>query len=84
MEANGTPAALAPIARQVLDWVASERNLAPYQTEYDNPVDPDVLRRIELCALATLDVGMLHDLYCIGPRPEGDPGAPPTDLQDER
>lgn len=80
MNVNGTPAALAPIAREVLAWVAQERR----KEWYDDGVAPDTIRRIELCALATLDVGMLHDLYCIGPRPEGDPGAPPTDLQDER
>ena len=78
---NGTPAALAPIAREVLGWVANHRDrLAKWDAVFgaSEHVDTekasealqerrDMIRKIELCALATLDVGMLHDLYCIGP-----------------
>ncbi len=36
-----------------------------------------MIRKIELCALATREAAMLYDLY-------GDPGAPAPQVQDER
>ncbi len=64
----GTPAALMPIAEQVLAWVAGERakNNTPLP---DDPfhtsvyVSDNELRRIELCALATREASMFFALY---------------------
>jgi len=56
---DGTPRALQPLADEVLAWVAAQRKSAPYQTEYDNPVPPDDIRRIELCAQAVINLDRL-------------------------
>jgi hypothetical protein len=52
---HGTPQALRPVAERVLAWVARQR-LVGYRYEDD-------LRAIELCALATVEAAMFHDLY---------------------
>jgi len=79
MPREGTPRAVGPIADQVLAWVADQRKLAPYQTEYDGPVDPDDIRRIELCALAAREAAMFHELYGMET-----PDATAPQVQDER
>ena len=65
----------------MIAWVAARRR--------DAHVGADDLRRIELCALTTLDVSMFHDLF--GPPRTGridhiggDPHAPAPQVQDER
>lgn len=68
MAVNGTPRALAPIARGVLAWVADMRTKQQIRGHHPSIITDDTLRRIELCALCTLDVGMMQDLYCVGPK----------------
>jgi len=53
MNYSGTPAALRPIAEQVLLWV---KEAEPYW-------DAEELRRIELCALAVREWSMFLELY---------------------
>lgn len=66
--ADGTPRALGPIAREVLARVAFARK---YRAEGKNvPLSDEDLRRIELCALATLDISMLASLYAVLPKEE--------------
>jgi hypothetical protein len=59
---NGTPRAIGPIAEQVLAWVARHR-ADPYLLQGEESLDPDDLRRIELCAQAAREAAMFHDLY---------------------
>lgn len=55
---NGTPSELKYLARQTLEWVAKSRgNIVG---AYVSPTD---LRKIELCALATLNIAMLYEEY---------------------
>lgn len=65
---DGTPAALGPIAREVLAWVARQRTLLPSVRPEAADAHADHLRRIELCALATLDISMLASLYAVLPK----------------
>lgn len=60
MAADGTPRALKPIAEAVLAFVARHRDGADME---ETMVDSQLLRRIELCALTTLDVANFDTLY---------------------
>lgn len=64
-EMNGTPSELKHIARQTLQWVAKARLQGSIVGIYVSPTD---LRKIELCALATLNMAMLYEVY--GENPE--------------
>lgn len=76
MTALGTPRELRPIAEQVLAWVAGERKQLG-QMVSGTPHE-QMLRKIELCALATIEAAMFHDLY------GGMPDATSAQVQDER
>lgn len=56
---DGTPRALGPIATATLAWVNAQRH---GMQELRRPT-PDELRRIELCARATLDIVHFEALY---------------------
>ncbi len=56
---TGTPRELKPIAEQVLAWVAFQRNHGDLEMLFQE----DALRRIELCALVTMNVASFADLY---------------------
>lgn len=64
---NGTPRELKKIAREVLEWVAMWRQ--PHDKFWDK-VGPtkEELRKIELCAQATLNMAMMYEAY--GQNPE--------------
>jgi len=52
---DGTQRALQPLADEVLQWVSLQRSGSP---ELRRPT-PDELRRIELCALAVINLDRL-------------------------
>lgn len=62
---NGTPSELKAIANHTLRWIAKARTEGSIVGAYVSPTD---LRKIELCALATLNMAMLHEVY--GQNPE--------------
>ena len=62
---DGTPAALGPIAHEVLAWVAKMR-----VEDFDAAHGAPIFRQIELCALATLDIAHLQNLYAVLPKGE--------------
>ena len=67
----GTPEELRPIAEQVLAWVARHR-VDPYLLQGEETLEPDDLRRIELCALAVREWSLFLTLYA--PKPEDEDG----------
>jgi hypothetical protein len=61
---DGTPRATKEIAEKVLAWVRERRDFNQALTEHDEAwIDPDDLRRIELCALATQNLALFNELY---------------------
>ena len=79
MPAQGTPRELGPVAERVLVWVAQERKKNERAHSYAYKTPDDDIRAIELCALATREAAMFHDLYGMET-----PDAPSTSLRDER
>jgi len=78
-EPNGTPRALMPIAQETLAWVVKQRRHLEERYGWMRKEWPDcwertftereaMIRKIELCALVTIDVAMMQDLYAIGPK----------------
>ena len=58
---DGTLRARKPIAERVLAWVAVERDFQ--RRGVHSHVSAEDLRRIELCALSTIEAAMFFDLY---------------------
>lgn len=88
MARDGTPRALGPIARQTLSLVAALRaaDCAGCAAEL---IDDEAIRRIELCALATLDIAHFGELYVRLPSGRidhigGDPHAEAPEVQGQR
>jgi hypothetical protein len=77
----GTARELRPIAEQVLAWVVAHRLSGVCGIHADD------LRRIELCALATIEAAMFFDLYGVRTgridHTGGDSHAPAPQVQDE-
>ena len=63
---DGTPRALQPLAHEVLAWVARERKHPTETGDFGDPaVDPDDLRRIELCAQAVINLDRLVSSFTV-------------------
>jgi hypothetical protein len=62
-ELDGTPRALKPVAEATLAWVAQQRENRTIRKYTPSVPTDDELRRIELCALAALDVAAFEILY---------------------
>jgi hypothetical protein len=60
-EPDGTARALAPMAQDVLLWVNRQRSRKA-GSQWTHASDDD-LRRIELLASATIERGLLEDMY---------------------
>lgn len=56
---DGTPRALAPLAEEVLAWVANERLKRESRGFKPTVLADDDLRRIELCALSVISYDRL-------------------------
>lgn len=65
MGVDGTPRALGRIARQTLAFVGDRRNHKVVGPDGLRRIEvtADDLRRIELCALAALDISLFDALY---------------------
>ena len=91
---DGTPRALLPITERVMVWVSEQKaRISTWEAAFARSQcdatearaalqgRADMIRSIELCALAARDVAMFHDLYV---NTGGVPSAAAPEVQEQR